>query len=856
MVTTSIIKHLLSDDDSLSSYFKGKQVSFDDVKRRMLLLERMGNRFIADHYYRLSQEKSFDDIDSIATVLCKGLFRIAEDHLEFRRNRIHVKQDKQNDWQELITRIPPLVLQAAFLHKYKPLTDKKTNAVQDYFRDIILPNARYTALPHPYIPQLENYIEGKNGLHDLHMHLNGSTETDIAWQDFLFTPDKIYKELKDGFKNNLVKEQFEQESHLTDPLKFRDLLLIARRIRNFMFVILYPESLSQEDLNRVNKIKTKEEESCPNESIEKLANIESIDKLLETLINVDTPFFDGIHNPFSDLVANTEITDAYPMAVECLMYILLFQHLSGKPKGCIESLFHFYLLILGLSNRLLVQQMHQNGFEQFQKQTVNYLRTHPEKVYKNRFLQLHGNELRNINFLEGRFSPDLTRRGNQKLLHDILSGWDSLKKEINNRVMIEKQSSKREPYSNDRCKEIDSDKLSRIKHLLFDTTVSDTPTLKLVAHFIKKKEKEYEKDAMIRHKQLRKEVWQKATILSLMKMNGDPYIKEVIGVDAAASEFDAPPEVFAPSFRMLRRRGFEHFTYHAGEDFFHILSGLRAIYESIDFFGMQHGDRIGHAVASGVDAQVWIDNVGRHILIRQGEHLDNLLFAYHLIMQEEVMALKPYLPFVAHKISELSFKIYGEFYSVDLQLSAWQLRKYCPMLLFAGTDEFAEPYNVFCEKEFTDIQKEIPNMATDKRVELLAKYHSEHIRKEYDRIIDIDVLDPFDKNAIKTLQLVLLKYMHKKEIVIETLPTSNVRIGHHHDYNTYHLWNWVKWEEEGASIPPIVVGTDDTGIFATNIYNEYANIYCHLTCQCEMNHEKAMALIERLDKNAGVYKFE
>lgn len=797
METSSIIKHLLCDDDSLSSYFKGKPVSFDDVKRRMLLLERMGNRFIADHYYRLSQEKSFDDIDSIANVLCKGLLRIAEEYLEFRKNRIHVKQDKQNDWQELITRIPPLVLQAAFLHKHKTLTDKKTSAVQDYFKDVILLNARYTALPHPYIPQLENYIEEKNGLHDLHMHLNGSTETDIAWQDFLFAPDKIYKELKDGFKNNLVKEQFEQESHLTAPLKFRDLLLIARRIRNYIFIVLYPSTLSGADA----------------------VNIKSPEKLLSKILDVNTSFCDGIDNPFSDLVGNKSATNDFPMAVECLMYVDIFQYLSDKPKEIVANLFHFYLLILGLANRLLVQQTHQYGFEQFQKHTVNKLREESEVAYTNRFLQLHGNEMRNIHFMEGRFSPKDSEIKTLLLLQDIKNGWKKLVK--NQKTVF---------------------------------PLKEEPKLKLIAHFIKSKDKY--PDWQIRHKDLRKSVWQKACVLAYMKEQKSKYIQEVIGIDAASSEFDTPPEVFAPSFRMLRRRGFEHFTYHAGEDFFHIMSGLRAIYESIDFFGMQHGDRIGHAVASGVDAQVWIDNVGQYILIRQGEHLDNLLFAYHLIMQEEVMALKPYLPFVAHKISELSFKIYGEFYSVDIQLSAWQLRKYCPMLLFAGTDEFAEPYNVFCEDEFSDIKKAIPNITTDNRVKLLAKYHSKQFRKEYDKIIEIDVLDPFDKNAIRVLQLSLLKYMHKKEIVIETLPTSNVRIGHHHDFNTYHLWNWVKWEEEGASIPPIVVGTDDTGIFATNIYNEYANIYCHLTSQCEMNHEKVMALIERLDRNAGIYKFE
>jgi hypothetical protein len=102
----------------------------------------------------------------------------------------------------------------------------------------------------------------------------------------------------------------------------------------------------------------------------------------------------------------------------------------------------------------------------------------------------------------------------------------------------------------------------------------------------------------------------------------------------------------------------------------------------------------------------------------------------------------------------------------------------------------------------------------------------------------------------------MLKILHQKEIVIETLPTSNVRIGHHHDFSTYHLWKWFAWEAEGHPIPPIVAGTDDTGIFATSIYNEYANIYCHLTNSGMMTHNKAMQIIERLEENSRVYRFE
>ena len=31
----------------------------------------------------------------------------------------------------------------------------------------------------------------------------------------------------------------------------------------------------------------------------------------------------------------------------------------------------------------------------------------------------------------------------------------------------------------------------------------------------------------------------------------------------------------------------------------------------------------------------------------------------------------------------------------------------------------------------------------------------------------------------------------------------------------FHLYNWYCWEKEGYPVPPNVVGTDDTDIFAT-----------------------------------------
>ncbi len=97
--------------------------------------------------------------------------------------------------------------------------------------------------------------------------------------------------------------------------------------------------------------------------------------------------------------------------------------------------------------------------------------------------------------------------------------------------------------------------------------------------------------------------------------------------------------------------------------------------------------------------------------------------------------------------------------------------------------------------------------------------------------------------------------MYEKEIVIEALPTSNLRIGYHRTLDSYQLFNWYSWQKEGLPVPPIVLGTDDAGIFETNIYNEYALIYCHLVYEKEMPRPEVMSFIREIRENAKVYSF-
>lgn len=801
-----MLKFLLTDTESLAHYGLGKFVSFADARRRLFLKAREQNSALPDSYYLLAQEETFRNIDSIGEIFTKGLKELSEEYLEFDTKRVYVKITKQTQWQELVTHIPPLLLQCVFLQDKIAFNISDNASLIAVVKDYLLPNTKYTAIPNARIPQLDYYINRQQGLHDLHMHLNGALETDQVWQDYLFAPTGVYHELKKGFENPKVKEQLEQESHLLEPESYVSLLKAAQKLRNFFFEYLFPNTQKEGGKNLpANKY-----------------------SLLQRILNNYSGYPGSYKHPFASLISSD---NRYPylMSVEALMYLLLLDEIKKTQNETLTGFFHFYLLILGLTNRLLVQQTHQKGFDQFQKHTLNGLREESERLYRRRYFQMHGNNSRHLHFLEGRFSPKKSEKDSIQLIDGIWKGWEQMCEHL------EEIQGGAEP------------------------NVFGKPKLRLIAHFIKREDKN--PDSFIRHKQLRYDLWQRGKVLALLLKHHVKYRERITAVDAAANEFNAAPEVFAPVFRLMRRYNIRHFTYHAGEDFYHIPGGLRAIYEAIVFCDLRNGDRIGHATATGLPPSQWAQVVGDQILLRQGEYLDDLIFTYHLIIACKIEALHAAIPFITNRIQELSFNIYREYYPVTVLENAWLMRRCCPVHTLEQSKENAELKSIFNDEEweypikarFVEDRKNITQNAAWIAYQ---RYHDNKYKKDYDKIINVDPFEILKPGQIEMLQLALLKEMNQREIVIETLPTSNVRIGFHKDFSTYHLYNWIKWRQEGKSIPPIVVGSDDTGIFATNIYNEYANIYCALVNHHHMPHAQVMEVIKKLDEDSRIYRFE
>jgi hypothetical protein len=725
MKSNSHISYLLTDHLSRFSYQDGEDVTLDDIERRLMKIAREHNHVIPHHYLRLVSNSSFRGIEKKSQVFTQALPQLAEDFLERRNNRIYVRIEKFNAWQEQIAYIPPMLLISAYI--FKNVISSITDITSDsFYNQYIAPNLGNTSLIPPYISQLEELKKENNGFNDLHIHLNGTMETESVWLDILHYPERVIHNMEESAKGNkLAREQYEQFDNWTRPDKLKRLITQAVKLRETLF-------------SKISKV--------------------------------------------------VPIIESFTRQAESSLYISVLHYMSMYPDNKeVASSFHHYLLILGLVNQMLVQQPQCFGFEQFQQYTSNGLREYSEQEYEQRFLQLAGNQLDNIKIIEGRFSPKDKEHKNNYLIDKIRRGWLLL----NNRQGCNKSD------------------------------------IRLIAHFIKRADKQ-KKD--IRFKELRLKNKKICEALISLRNSGSKNGKAIVGIDAAASEFDTPPEVFAPVFKKLRKKGFQHFTYHAGEDFYHLLGGLRAIYEAITFLDLQRGDRIGHATAAGVAPETWAHNVGCEVVVPIGAYMDDLLFVYNLISNNECKALDSLMPRLYMRITELSREIYpnDDFQVYDL-IYAWKRRQE-DILELADSGEL-------------------------NNIKALRRYHQKEYVEKYKKEIKVKIFEILDENALREVQLAILKIMHHKEIAIETLPTSNIFIGYHNSFNTYHLVNWIRWEKEGKPIPPIVLGTDDAGIFATNIYNEYCHIYTLLVYEYDFCINEAFEIIRKINRDANYYIF-
>lgn len=331
--------------------------------------------------------------------------------------------------------------------------------------------------------------------------------------------------------------------------------------------------------------------------------------------------------------------------------------------------------------------------------------------------------------------------------------------------------------------------------------------------------------------------------------------KYIRSIDVASDERKTPPEIFAPAIRYLRDINYDEIQFleyrkplrisvHAGEEFDFIVTGMRRIDESLEFYDMTSDDRLGHALAIGIDTHKWFDNNKNEIYIKQGDYLDNIVWLYNTIqnINPKGFDTSSILHKYKTKIKEYSKKVYGKVIDEYILHEAWKLRKYSAYhtsivktssysylkkgyykyAIIPDMDKKPVETNLFCRYNSNEYkEKGMHNVITIT--------HKKEYQDRYTEYISQDEIDIYT-----IVQDYLIQKISDKNISIETNPSSNIYTSQLDCYTKHPIFRWYPMTDKKLKIGKkynrygirngrvkVTINSDDPAIFNTSLANEY-----------------------------------
>lgn len=504
-----------------------------------------------------------------------------------------------------------------------------------------------------------------------------------------------------------------------------------------------------------------------------------------------------------------------------------------------HNLFHSYLLIKAQFRAELIQINDKVGFGNFSKyQDRKELFLPDNSIYNTAFVNLAVNDTLNhinIDSFEVRVAP----KNEYIKLSKSIESYNSILK----RDTIQ---SKKE-YTPD----------------LIGLEFNQMPKHFYTIHYIKKEDKLHSKNissyVTCRHSKLRKEIKNQSIAISDLREKNIQYSKYIRGIDAASSEFAASPEVFAQGFRYLKNHKLKgtlnhlkevmsehkiYATYHVGEDFYDIVDGLRAIDECIVFLNLTQGDRIGHALALGVDVKEYYQFKQHKLMLPKQVVLDNIVWLLAKIRKYGISICRNEVNRLEKLYENLFSELYkdnfdkesifkNKYFHQTIYFDAWKLRGDDPYLYLDELDKDVYSKINLTYWERCRINDEYPkskNTRNNIDVKFLnQQYHFNPKIKDHGKLIKQFEVTHDYMLLVEAVQEKMMHDVKLKNIAIECNPTSNYLIGTFKRYAKHPI---SKFFNLGLVTSPelindcpqlsVSINTDDQGIFSTSLENEYA----------------------------------
>jgi len=664
------------------------------------------------------------------------------------------------------------------------------------------------------------------GVAENHFHLWGSAPyCDLSW---IVLMNNIANQ-KENFKKMLKDGLLENTDHINEVEDYHlyFLVLKAAVIRVHFMTLLRCDSSPIEPHQLRNLLEGK---SNKNDSVFLASQIPAIQKEIE-LLKFEYGYKIDSWVPDYAIAKNISLSDgddSFLLGGERWFLYTMFKRLRYASEDDVlqpfKGLFYVYLLCKARFREEMLQVNNKTGFSNFSKyQDRKDIFLEPYPYFMNAMAATAVRTSRkhqNIVSFETRISPN----------------------HINKIQQIDKAITKRHRDWVDKF--LNTEEIKMPEHFY-------------TIHFIKKKEKKEIIDVLSelkpRHWRLRDEVRGQTLDIINRREKSAKEVSRIFGIDAAANEYDARPEVFATEFRLLQQhqparyhdevKDFLnipampriHATYHAGEDFPDIVDGLRAIDEAIKFLDLGEGDRIGHALALGIDAFDYYTYKHNNLLLPKQNLLDNYSWFLSRIVKYGLNEFRPIEAKIKHDFDVLFHEIYHEVKDRDgnnlrfdpmIYYQAWTLRGDHPDL-YVRCEYRDERENLTLYDKYT--RSNYPNAVIRKNVHILdylcAYQYNKNVKKIGSEITEFNITPDYIK-AVAAIQKAMQFEIAAKHIAIECNPSSNVLIGTFKRYDKHPIVNFFNLglTNNNDDCPQLIVSinTDDQGVFNTYLENEYA----------------------------------
>ena len=759
--------------------------------------------------------------------LLTALQALIDEFLELRHGEVRVRSHYLGAWQQgVISRLSSLPIQAAADVRFgdgQHTVASSFRLGRDSFNRETAPWRRQVVpLLRPEEAPVADYLE-REGLHETHLHLNGSTHAEICWLRAIYNSLAETRDFVNAWAGDRnadrIRELVGQANPDLTPRVFHQHLRTASRLRAWLV------GAANDQIKQAVPLPI----SC------------------QYLCNADDDEWSlGLSMPSPSWRHKPDIKEELTWMAD------LVARLQQRPSVQLARMFHAYLLLLNEYYRLLVQSEAQYGFDQFQKFTLTELREPVELDYRTRFHSMHGTRLgiSTVGYLEGRFAPKAHPLKACRLFQSILGGYLNYLRE----ATALSNSSSRSPRSL-------SALLTELDRFFEGPTFPHRSVhrLSLVAHFIKQDwpPKARSKAGPFRHYPLDMQLRSSANVLLSVLARWPRLRTWVRGIDAAANELHAPPEVFAPVFRICQQAGLTRRTYHAGEDFRHLLSGIASMWEALKLLELCNGDRIGHGTAMGIRPSLWLDRMPRMLNLPRGEWMLSVLAAWQLMrdvpeMQACSHMLQRELEAVAQQIFRRSLTALDLERAMALRgLSRLDLMRH----LTGDEDLHNEPLSDLWREEVARVQSACEDQP--EAVKLLWEWLNDvDVQRCADELIAKEA-NFLDASSYVHLQQALMRQVAKQCVLIETLPSSNVRISQYHHIGEHHSLRWMRvpgYIENGDPEIMVCLGSDDPGIFAADLETEFYLLYVTLR-EAGLCDSDALSRLSILNERGRVYRF-